>query len=159
VRDGIHQYILKEYCIKVTVAQLHITATLVWVCAASKDLEAKGYDRACQLRWCWADALFMAPPAWTALSNVTGDPKYLNYSDREYWATHAELYQMVESGGGLFLRDSRFSTQKDDNGNLIFWSRGNGWVFSGLPAIIDRLPSDYPSRPKCVSSKLHFQKL
>jgi len=33
----------------------------------------KGAEGTCQTRWCWADAIFMAPPAWAAVSNVTGD--------------------------------------------------------------------------------------
>jgi hypothetical protein len=119
--------------------------------AASAELKALGYDRACQVRWCWADTLFMAPPGWTAFSRVTGDPKYLEYSDREFWATTDYLYRKIETGGGLFLRDSRFFTQKDANGNMVYWSRGNGWVFSGLTAIIDALPVDFPSRPRCDS--------
>lgn len=39
----------------------------------------------CQARWCWSDALFMAPPAWIALSRVTGDPRYLEHADQELW--------------------------------------------------------------------------
>jgi rhamnogalacturonyl hydrolase YesR len=122
--------------------------------AASEEQKAAGYDRACQVRWCWADALFMAPPGWTALSSVTKDPKYLEYSDREYWATHASLYRKLEDGSGLFLRDSRFYSKADAKGNLVYWSRGNGWVFAGLPAIIDYLPSSHPSRPRNLSATL-----
>jgi hypothetical protein len=124
------------------------TRTTLSVRAASEEQKAAGYDRACQVRWCWADALFMAPPGWTALSSVTKDPKYLEYSDREYWATHASLYRKLEDGSGLFLRDSRFYSKADAKGNLVYWSRGNGWVFAGLPAIIDYLPSSHPSRPR-----------
>lgn len=31
-------------------------------------------DQPCQARWCWSDALFMAPPTWIALSAATSDP-------------------------------------------------------------------------------------
>ncbi|OYW97892.1 MAG: glucuronyl hydrolase, partial [Caulobacter vibrioides] len=52
---------------------------------------AKG-DPYCQARWCWSDAIFMAPPAWTALSKATGDKRYLAHADREFWATHDYLF-------------------------------------------------------------------
>src|ERR1700733_2917120 len=40
----------------------------------------------------WCDALFMAPPVLADLSKVTGDPKYLNFMDREWWITSKLLY-------------------------------------------------------------------
>jgi len=43
----------------------------------------KGAEGTCQTRWCWADAIFMAPPAWAAVSNVTGDDKYRQYAVEE----------------------------------------------------------------------------
>jgi len=39
----------------------------------------EGYSHECLKRWCWADALFMAPPVWTKLTKLTGDMKYLDY--------------------------------------------------------------------------------
>ncbi|MGA7673720.1 MAG: BNR-4 repeat-containing protein [Rhizomicrobium sp.] len=101
-------------------------------------------ESACQLRWCWADALFMGPPAWAELSRATADPKYLSYADGEYWAAVAYLFDEKEN---LFARDSRFFTQRGPHGEKIFWSRGNGWVYAGLARMLQFLPRDYPSRP------------
>lgn len=114
----------------------------------SLDFEPKptekdtGYDHICLKRWCWADALFMAPPVWTQISEITGDPKYLEFSDAEFWATYDYLYDQESD---LFLRDSRFFERREATGEKIFWSRGNGWVFSGLTMVIDALPKDHPS--------------
>jgi unsaturated rhamnogalacturonyl hydrolase len=95
----------------------------------------------------------MAPPGYTALSAITADPKYLEFSDQEYWATTDLLFQDIpELAGGLFLRDSTFFDAKDANGNSVYWSRGNGWVFAGLPAIIDRLPETFSSRTRCAAA-------
>ncbi len=105
----------------------------------------EGYYKQCLKRWCWADALFMSPPVLTKLTAYTGDPKYLEFSDREYWATTDYLF---DEGDGLFLRDSRFFDTREDNGEKTYWSRGNGWVFSGLADILDDLPADHPSRPR-----------
>ena len=44
-------------------------------------------EATCQRRWCWCDALFMAPPVWAAVGKLTGDSAYLNYVDEEYQDT------------------------------------------------------------------------
>ncbi len=104
-----------------------------------------GFEGTCQNRWCWADALFMAPRTWLKLSNATGDPRYFEYGDSEYWATAEYLFS---DDYGLFFRDSRYFERKSDNGNHVFWSRGNGWVFAALPLIIDDLPDGHPSKAR-----------
>lgn len=101
----------------------------------------------CQLRWCWADALFMAPRTWLKLSNVTGDPKYFEYADKEFWAAADYLFS---DEYGLFYRDSRYFDLKSDNGEPVFWGRGNGWVFAAIPLIIDDLPEGHPSRSRYI---------
>jgi unsaturated rhamnogalacturonyl hydrolase len=101
----------------------------------------------CQLRWCWADALFMAPRTWLQLSNATGEPKYFEYADKEFWAAADYLFS---DKYGLFFRDSRYFDMKSDNGEPVFWGRGNGWVFAAIPLIIDDLPQEHPSRARYV---------
>lgn len=74
---------------------------------ADKD---EGYSPLCLKRWCWCDALFMAPPTWIALANASGDSKYLDFSEAEFWETHEYLYRPLPDlapSAGLFLRDSR----------------------------------------------------
>jgi len=105
-------------------------------------------DQPCQARWCWSDALFMAPPTWTALSAVTGDPRYAAYGDREFWATTDYL---LDKEHGLYFRDSRFFDRRDDQGRKIFWSRGNGWVYAGIVNILKTLPANHPDRPRYVA--------
>jgi len=105
----------------------------------------EGGDPYCQARWCWSDAIFMAPPAWVALSKETGDPRYLSHADSEFWATTDLLYDKDEH---LYFRDSRFITRRSEAGAKIFWGRGNGWAFAGLARILQDLPKDHPSRPR-----------
>ncbi|MGH8193760.1 MAG: glycoside hydrolase family 88/105 protein [Woeseiaceae bacterium] len=97
----------------------------------------------CQRRWCWCDALFMAPPAWLMLSNATGDSKYREYALKEYFATKDYLY---DDELHLFYRDSRYFERRTAFGNKVFWSRGNGWVFAGIPLLLEALPADHPTR-------------
>jgi len=89
-------------------------------------------------RWTWCDALFMAPPIWAKLSSITGDKKYSDWMMEEYEATKQHLFDDEEH---LFFRDNSFIPMRD-NGNKIFWSRGNGWVFGGLTLLMDEYEPD-----------------
>ncbi|MDT0595294.1 glycoside hydrolase family 88/105 protein [Glaciecola petra] len=102
-----------------------------------------GYDHDCQKRWCWSDALFMSPPVWVHLSNITGDDKYAAYSHKEYQAVTDYL---LDPEYNLYFRDSRFLERRESDGTKIFWSRGNGWVYSGLANIIDIMDKNDPRR-------------
>ena len=106
-----------------------------------------GVGRACQIRWCWCDALFMSPQTWIMLSLATGDDKYMAYADKEFWATTDYL---LDPEYNLYYRDSRYFTMREEAGNKIFWSRGNGWVYAGLVNILRILPQDHPSYPRYV---------
>jgi unsaturated rhamnogalacturonyl hydrolase len=101
-----------------------------------------------KLLWWWCDALFMAPPVLAKMSAATSDRRYLDYMDREWWQTSASLYDSVEH---LYFRDSRYFTQKEKNGQKIFWSRGNGWVMGAFAKLLEGMPKDYPSRQKYIS--------
>jgi rhamnogalacturonyl hydrolase YesR len=108
-----------------------------------REDDAGNAEGTCQRRWCWCDALFMAPPAWVALSEVTGDPKYRDYALKEYSATKEYLYDEEQH---LFFRDSRYFERRTAFGNKVFWSRGNGWVFAGIPLLLEALPGTHPAR-------------
>ena len=98
--------------------------------------------------WWWCDALFIAPPVLTKLATITGDHKYLDFMDREWWVTSSLLY---DNGVHLYYRDASFLTRHEANGSGLFWSRGNGWVMAGLVRVLAEMPPDYPSRPKYVA--------
>ncbi|MET0499743.1 MAG: glycoside hydrolase family 88 protein [Steroidobacteraceae bacterium] len=97
----------------------------------------------CLTRWCWCDALFMAPAAFMELSRQTGDDRYRNFAVKEFWATTDFLFDPVEH---LYYRDSRFFERRDAKGRKMFWSRGNGWVFAGIPRIVAGMPKDSGER-------------
>ncbi len=105
-------------------------------------------DVECLRRWCWSDALFMAPAAFTTLSRQTGDAKYRDFAMKEFWATTDFLYDPVEH---LYYRDSRFFERRDEQQRKQFWSRGNGWVFAGIPHILPDLPKGSPDRQRMES--------
>lgn len=114
---------------------------------SSLDFEPKGkfadqdYEHDCQKRWCWSDALFMSPPVWFHLTALTGEERYANYAHKEFQAVTDYLF---DNDDGLYVRDSRFFERREENGEKIYWSRGNGWVFAGLTKIMDTLSADDP---------------
>jgi len=95
--------------------------------------------------WCWCDALFMSPPIWAHLSQITGDPKYFAWADKEWWTTTDVLYDPTHH---LYYRDNNFFTKRTPSGKKVFWARGNGWVVGGLIHVLDYLPENHPSRVK-----------
>jgi unsaturated rhamnogalacturonyl hydrolase len=98
--------------------------------------------------WWWCDALFMAPPVLAKLSTITGDRKYLDYMDREWWITSNLLYDPKTH---LFYRDATFLGKHEANGSGLFWSRGNGWVMAGLVRVLTEMPADYSTRAKYIT--------
>ncbi len=98
--------------------------------------------------WWWCDAMFMGPPTWARLYQATGNRAYLDYMDREFWITNKLLYRPQEK---LYSRDATFLNTRSANGQLLFWSRGNGWVMAGIARTLDAMPTDYPSRPRYVA--------
>ena len=105
-------------------------------------------DDPSKLLWWWCDALFMAPPVLARMSSATGDRRYLDTMDREWWETSASLYDPAEH---LYFRDSRYFTQKQENGEKLFCARGNGWVMGALAKVLEVMPKDYPSRGKYIA--------
>ena len=96
------------------------------------------------MRWWWCDALFMGPPAWARLYEVTGDKRYRDFMVKEWKATSDYLYDKEEH---LYFRDASYFDKREANGKKIFWSRGNGWVMGGLVRVLQVLPQNDPDRP------------
>lgn len=92
-----------------------------------------------QIEWWWCDALFMAPPVCVRLGQLTGDAKYYNYMNVEWWKTTALLFDEQEN---LYSRDKDFINKRTANGKKMFWSRGNGWVMGGLVQLLEHLPKN-----------------
>ena len=98
--------------------------------------------------WWWCDALFMAPPVLADLTRITGDRKYLDFMNREWWVTSNLLYDPKLH---LYSRDATYLDKHEANGAKVFWSRGNGWVMAGLVRVLSVMPADYTDRAKYVT--------
>jgi rhamnogalacturonyl hydrolase YesR len=104
-------------------------------------------DDPSKLLWWWCDALYMAPPVLAKTYLATGDKKYLDYMDHEWWQTSKALYNQQDH---LYFRDERYLTQKQANGKNLYWSRGNGWVMGGLVKVLEIMPKNSPYRAKYI---------
>lgn len=92
--------------------------------------------------WNWIDAFYMAGPVFTKMYELTEDVKYLDkmYSMIKYTAENLKCYDKEE---GLWFRDASFIRSTSDNGEKVFWSRGDGWVYAAFAQIIEELPDSY----------------
>lgn len=155
-QPGQRRYHADDYCVGQMYLELYmkdhdpamlapIKARLDYILAhpSTNSLKYNKNEKADRFWWC--DSLFMGPPTWARLYKATGDRKYLDFMDKEWWAASDYLYDKEEH---LFFRDSRYFTQKEANGQKIFWGRGNGWVIAGLARVLEMMPADYPSRPR-----------
>lgn len=114
--------------------------------------------------WWWVDSLFMAPPAFAALSKVTGERKYVDYMHTAFWDAIDHLY---DSETGLFYRDYRYmptelgqkyrdefgnggAELREANGEKVFWSRGIGWMLAACPRILERVPESFEHRQSYI---------
>ena len=94
--------------------------------------------------WTWCDALFMAPPVYAHLANISNDDAYLEFMDKEFRKTYLYLYDKENK---LFFRDDSYFDKMEQNGQKVFWGRGNGWVAGGLVNLLKQLPKDSEYRP------------
>ena len=103
--------------------------------------------------WSWCDALFMAPPTFAKMYQITKNVKYLNYAIDHWLITTDYLWDKKEN---LIYRDDRYFDLRTKSGKKIFWSRGNGWVIGGLVHMLEIIPRDHPKRILLVNQ---FQKM
>lgn len=95
-------------------------------------------------KWTWCDALFMAPALYSELSALTGNKSYVDYMHKEFLDTYHYLFSKNDS---LFFRDDSYFSKRENNGQKVFWGRGNGWVVAGIAQILKTLPENSPYRP------------
>jgi unsaturated rhamnogalacturonyl hydrolase len=98
--------------------------------------------------WSWCDALFMGPPSFAFYAKATGKKEYFDFANTYWWKTTDYLFDSTEN---LYFRDSRYFARREANGKKVFWSRGNGWVFSGLCRMISNMPEGYKDAARYTS--------
>jgi unsaturated rhamnogalacturonyl hydrolase len=158
-RPGLRPGHADDYAVVATYAQIYLadrdarmlrpSTALFNFLATRKYDEPLAWGNAIETReLAWCDALFMGPPAMTAMTVATGDTRYLELANRLWWKATDYLYDKEEH---LYFRDSRFFESREPNGKKVFWSRGNGWVIAGLARVLDDMPENYPDRPRYLA--------
>lgn len=94
-------------------------------------------------KWSWCDALYMSPPAFARMGNITGEQKYYDYLNKWWWLVSKAYYDENEH---LFFRDQKYVNNHSET--KVFWSRGNGWVVGGLVRVLEDFPQNDPMRPR-----------
>jgi rhamnogalacturonyl hydrolase YesR len=94
----------------------------------------------------YIDSLYGAS-ALAMLSKATEDPKYLETMQAFFDDLTSELF---DKQTGLYFEEKPFISRRTANGRKIYWSRGNGWVISGITRILEYLPENYPRRQEYV---------
>ena len=95
-------------------------------------------DNAAEPIWWWCDALFMAPPVWAGLAQLTHEARFLDYMHRQWQITDRLLWNPASN---FFFRDASYLDKRKVNGQPVFWSRGNGWVLAGLARVLTYIPA------------------
>ncbi len=96
--------------------------------------------------WWWCDALFMAPPVLVRAARATGDTALVDSMAAMWWDAADPLF---DGGERLFHRDANARDGRDgtpdlsEHGKRLFWSRGNGWVLSGIARTLPYVPAEH----------------
>lgn len=100
--------------------------------------------------WNWIDTFYMGGPVFTKMYKLTGDRAYLDkmYNMIKYTADNLDCYDRNDM---LWFRDESFINRVSENGEKVFWSRGDGWVFAAFARIIEDLPDDYEHKDYFVN--------
>ncbi len=100
-------------------------------------------DTPCADRWCWADALFMAPATWWDAAQKFDNDAYAQFAHEEFIVATDLMFDKDEA---LYYRDSRFFDRRGADGEKLFWSRGNGWVYGGIVNVLRVMDENDPRR-------------
>ncbi len=112
---------------------------------ADKRIAQVAAGEAIHKGWDYVDTLYVGPPTYAMLGKATGEKKYYDYMHQTYWEVVDHLFNEEY---GLFYRDKKYFEAKTDNGKKVFWSRGNGWAFGGIPRVLTYMADDDPYREK-----------
>ena len=93
--------------------------------------------------WEWIDLIYMGFPFYHIMSKRYNDNRYMEKVHKIYHNIRNErrLYDEEEH---LWYRDESYlpEVRREENGEKIFWGRGNGWVFAGLARGLEEMGSE-----------------
>jgi rhamnogalacturonyl hydrolase YesR len=104
--------------------------------------------------WYWIDAIQMSMPVFAKFGALTSDTRYFDKMAALYQYTRNAAGNSSDSGGPLYDASAHLWWRDRDfdppyataNAKPCYWSRGNGWVFTGLARVLAVLPNNDPHR-------------
>lgn len=102
--------------------------------------------------WWWIDAFYVAMPVFTRLGIIHADTDYFDkmYALYDDTKTRRGLY---DASAGLWYHSAPYQPPATTpNGEPIFWSRGNGWVFAAHAKVLEHLPVTDPHRAEYLAT-------
>ncbi len=122
---------------------------------AAADLMAEDATAPASTYW-WIDSLFMGLPLWPMWAERSGDSGAGRRSAEFYdflkedavtkWRPECTPGGLFDETENLWWRDCRYVGERDELGNKVFWSRGNGWVLAAMARMVEELPAPGPER-------------
>lgn len=109
--------------------------------------------------WWWIDAIQMSMPVFAKLGVVHNDTNYFDkmyklYSYTKYQHGDNGLYNQVDH---LWWRDGNFDPPvTTPNDKMLYWSRGNGWVYAALVRVLSVIPENEIHRDEYISNFLEM---
>jgi len=102
----------------------------------------------------WADDYYMSIPFMAQMTQLTGDPKYVD----------AAAHHFVQAATRLFNPRTQLYThgwnENQPYNPQFYWGRANGWVAMAAVELLDVLPANHPDRPRVLELfQLHIQAL
>jgi len=110
--------------------------------------------------WYWIDALQMAMPVFARFGSMYSDTDYFDkmydlYHHTKYIEGTDGLYSdnaTHQYGDYLWWRDAYNQTRTSPNGQMFYWSRGNGWVIAAHGRTLRYLPDTDPHYAEYVQT-------
>lgn len=97
--------------------------------------------------WSYAEALFLAAPAYVELGELFDQPRYIDAMFQLYTFARDRRH-LYDAAEGLWFRDEEFlfSRERTDRGRKVFWSRANGMAIAAHARVLQLLDADSPFR-------------
>lgn len=94
----------------------------------------------------WIDSVMMFSVFTSLYASETGDRELLDFAARQP-SQYADM--MLDPEKKLWIH-SYWVKKKSPYPKNIFWARGNGWVISAFPMILDNIGTDHNSAPRII---------
>lgn len=91
----------------------------------------------------WVDSLMMFSVFPSLYAREQDDPELLDFAARQ----PAIYARYLQDAGGLWVHSYWAKARRPHPNDGSFWGRGNGWVLTSLPMIMENIGAEHPEYP------------